>query len=251
VELPTAWLILRLGPQTSWPLRGAHLALIVCFCTRKEQRSPHDLLAQAAIFFCKKVGDLNSTGDIEPCVFWAWVLLARIRNISPVARKEIDPARIGFDIVGASYLLYRTIDRSFGHKNLSRVVSLHVESLNQIGKRDIEARRISGPRRAGRTLVEAGHSKFPDRHNRAPSCASRRQVATSQATHSKEDRVFDNCLQQTACGANNTVKTLAAKKTCGARSRALLGFPHARRRACTSDVDGIWRHPLCRAMRSR
>jgi len=126
VEIPAAWLILRLGPQTSWPFRGAHLALIVCFCTRKAQRSPHDLLAQAAIFFCKRVGDLNSTGDIEPCVFWAWVAPARIRNISPVAKKEMDPSRIGFaHYRGSSYLLCRTIERSFGHKNSSRVVSPH------------------------------------------------------------------------------------------------------------------------------
>jgi hypothetical protein len=121
VELPAAWLILRLGPQTSWPFKGAHLALIVCFCTGKEQRSPHDLSAQAAVFFCKRVGGLNSSGDFEPCVFWAWVAAARINNISPVAKKEKDPARIGFSRQqrDASYLLYRTTEDSFGHKILT------------------------------------------------------------------------------------------------------------------------------------
>jgi hypothetical protein len=96
VELAAAWLTLRLGPQTSWPFTGAHRALIVCFWTRKEQRSPHDLSAQAAIFFCKSVDGLKSTGDIEPCPFSAWLAVVRIRNISPVAKKEKDPARIGF-----------------------------------------------------------------------------------------------------------------------------------------------------------
>lgn len=198
-----------MGPQTSWPLRGAHLALIVCFCTRKEHRSPHDLLAQAAIFFCKRVGGLNPAGDIEPWS-WAWVAAARIRNMSPVATKQKDRARIGSpSSKGASCLLYRTIECPFGHKNVYAGRSVPTWNRGSSSARSI-LRRIQRREKNGVNSLEAFHSVVPNRRDRVPRGTGGTH-SPRPATSQKRARI-DKCLQQTAGGTNNAVRTLAAKR---------------------------------------
>jgi len=211
-ELPAAWLILRWGPQTSGPLSGAHLALIVCLCTRNEQRSPTSLSAQAAIFFCKSVGGLKSTGDIEPFVFWAWVAVARIRNISPVTKKrKILPAFVSATIKGCilSICIGRPNGR-FGHKNLSGMVGPAGNFLGRYRPLMAGAASFSGPeplqQEATASLVSFGWSDRTEQ----PEFEIRPQVEKSE-TNSLDSHVRPRGTEcrrghhvgQTAIGAKN------------------------------------------------
>ena len=72
-------------------------------------------------------------------MFWAWVVAARSRDISPIAKKEKDPARIGSaTIKGASCLLYRTSESSFGHKNLIQGERSGPTGNQKIGRQMVE-----------------------------------------------------------------------------------------------------------------
>ena len=120
-ELLAAWLILRWGPRTSWPLSRAHLALIVCLCTRNEQRSPTVCRRKPQSFSVKASAVSSQRETSSPACSGLGSQSHESGNISPVAKKrKILPAFVSATIKGCilSICIGRPNGR-FGHKNLS------------------------------------------------------------------------------------------------------------------------------------